>query len=432
MTFTVGTQDKSVFLRRESEARGYSRSFDTVFKSAKGSIMVDADGREYIDFLAGCASLNYGHNDPDMKKALIDHIEQDGLAQGLDLFTTSKRAFLRSFERLILEPRELDYKVQFCGPTGTNAVEAAMKLARKVTKRTNIIAFTNGYHGVSMGALAATGNKKNRVGAELGLSGVSRAAFDGYLGDGYDTADILEKMLSDPSGGIDEPAAIILEVVQGEGGLNAATATWTQKIAAVAKRHGALLIVDEIQSGCGRTGTFFAFETLGIVPDLVTLSKSISGYGLPMALLLIRPEHDIWRPAEHNGTFRGNNHAFVTARIALEKFWFDTALMDQVAAKSKLVTQRLQRIADLIPEARLKGRGMMQGVDVGSGGLAEVICRRAFADGLIIETSGAYHEVIKILAALTTPEEQLIRGFDILEAATRMTMAARSRTADAA
>jgi diaminobutyrate-2-oxoglutarate transaminase len=431
MTFTVGTQDKSIFLRRESEARGYSRSFDVVFKSAKGSLMIDADGREYVDFLAGCASLNYGHNDPDMKKALIDHIEQDGLAQGLDLFTTSKRAFLRSFERLVLEPRGFDYKVQFTGPTGTNAVEAAMKLARKVTKRTNIIAFTNGYHGVTAGALAATGNKKNRVGPEIVLTGVSRAAFDGYLGDGYDTADILEKMLSDPSSGIDEPAAILFEPVQGEGGLNAASVKWMQKIAAIAKRHGALLIADEIQTGCGRTGTFFAFEAAGIEPDLVTLSKSISGYGLPMALLLIKPEHDVWRPAEHNGTFRGNNHAFVTARIALEKFWFDGALMEQVAHKASIITERLQRIADMIPDARLKGRGMMQGVDVGSGGLAEVICRRAFADGLIIETSGPNHEVIKVLAALTISEAELKQGFDILENAVRITMAARSRAAAA-
>src|SRR5688572_15471757 len=298
MTFTVGTQDKSVFLRRESEARGYSRSFDVVFKAAKGSLMIDADGREYIDFLAGCASLNYGHNDPDMKKALLDHIEQDGISHGLDLFTTAKREFLNSFEKIILEPRGMDHRVQFTGPTGANAVEAALKLARKVTKRTNVIAFTNGYHGVTAGALAATGNKKNRVGPEIVLTGVSRAAYDGYLGDGYDTTDILEKMLSDPSSGIDEPAAILFEPIQGEGGLNAAGIKWMQKLAAIAKRHGALLIADEIQTGCGRTGTFFAFEVAGIHPDLVTVSKSIPGSALPRALCLTKPGPDICRPAE--------------------------------------------------------------------------------------------------------------------------------------
>jgi diaminobutyrate-2-oxoglutarate transaminase len=426
MTFHSRIQDTAVFLRRESEARGYSRSFDVVFKAARGATMVREDGREYIDFLAGCASLNYGHNDPDMKAALIEHLLQDGLAQGLDLFTTSKRAFLKAFECLILGPRQLDYKIQFVGPTGTNAVEAAMKLARKVTKRTNIISFTNGYHGVSLGALAATGNKKNRMGPEQPLAGVQRAAFDGYFGEGVDTAMMLDKMLSDPSSGVDAPAAILLECVQGEGGLNAASAEWVQAIAAVAKRHGALLIVDEIQTGCGRTGTFFSFEALGVVPDLVTLSKSISGFGLPMALLLVKPEYDIWKPAEHNGTFRGNNHAFVTARVALEKFWSDDSFQKSIAARAEIVTRRLGEIAALIPGAKLKGRGMMQGVDVGTGELAELICTRCFASGLIVETSGAYHQVIKILAPLTIPTAMLERGLDIIEASVKA--ATRSET----
>jgi len=428
MTFHSRIQDTAVFQRRESEARGYCRSFDIVFKSASGSTMVREDGRSYIDFLAGCASLNYGHSDPDMKAALIKHIEEDGLAQGLDLFTTSKRAFLRTFERLILEPRDLDYKIQFCGPTGTNAVEAAMKLARKVTKRTNIIAFTNGYHGVSLGALAATGNKKNRMGPEQPRGGVSRAPFDGYYGEGIDTAMMLEKMLSDPSSGIDEPAAILLECVQGEGGLNAASAEWVQKIARIAKKHGALLIVDEIQTGCGRTGTFFSFEALGIVPDLVTLSKSISGFGLPMALLLIKPEFDIWKPAEHNGTFRGNNHAFVTARVAIEKFWSDESFMGDIAVRAALVNTRLRDIQAIVPGSKLKGRGMMQGIDVGTGELAEEICQKCFAEGLIVETSGAHHQVIKILAALTIPMEQLAKGLDIIEAAAREVVTTETET----
>ena len=419
MTYHFQLPDTSIFGRRESEARGYCRSFDVVFKSAQNATMVREDGTAYIDFLAGCASLNYGHNDPDMKAALIRHIEADGLAQGLDLFTTSKRAFLRSFERLILEPRKLDHKVQFCGPTGTNAVEAAMKLARKVTRRTNIIAFTNGYHGVSLGALAATGNRKNRMGPEQPRTGVSRAPFDGYFGPDIDTALMLEQMLADPSGGIDEPAAILLECVQGEGGLNVASAQWVQRIARIARKHGALLIVDEIQTGCGRTGTFFSFEALGIVPDLVTLSKSVSGFGLPMALLLIKPEYDIWKPAEHNGTFRGNNHAFVTARVALEKFWSDDSFKGEIAIRAALVNTRLRDIQAIVPGARLKGRGMMQGLDVGTGELADAICSRCFAAGLIVETSGAHHQVIKILAPLTIPMEMLARGLDIIETAAR-------------
>ena len=327
----------------------------SVFDTARGSLITDELGRQYVDFLAGCASLNYGHNDPDMKQALLDHIMRDGIAHGLDLFTPAKRKFLEDFESLILEPRGLDYRVQFTGPTGANAVEAALKLARKVTGRTNVIAFTNGFHGVTMGALAATGNKFHRMGPAIPLNGVSRLPYDGYLGKDVDTAEVLERMLADPSSGLDAPAAILLETVQGEGGLNAASPSWLRRMARLAERHGALLIVDDIQAGCGRTGTFFSFEGTGIVPDLVVLSKSLSGFGLPMALLLIRPQHDIWRPAEHNGTFRGNTHAFVTAQVALRKFWSDDAFAPRIAAKAAHVGGPSHRHD--IPDPRLPRQG---------------------------------------------------------------------------
>jgi diaminobutyrate-2-oxoglutarate transaminase len=420
----------SVFNRRESNVRSYCRRLDGVFDTASGSTITDESGRQYVDFLAGCASLNYGHNDPDMKQALLDHIMRNGIAHGLDLFTPAKRRFLEDFENLILEPRGLDYRLQFTGPTGANAVEAALKLARKVTGRTNVIAFTNGFHGVTMGALAATGNKFHRMGPAIPLHGVSRLPYDGYLGQELDTADVLERMLSDPSSGLDAPAAILLETVQGEGGLNAASPSWLRRIAGLAERHGALLIIDDIQAGCGRTGTFFSFEGLGIVPDLVVLSKSLSGFGLPMALLLIRPQHDIWRPAEHNGTFRGNTHAFVTARAALRKFWSNDAFAQQVSSKAAHVADRLTTMTSLVPGSRVKGRGMMIGIDVGSGEMAEAICRRCFDDGLIIETSGAYDEVVKILAPLTTPDDVLDYGLDILEAAIHATANAHAAAAE--
>lgn len=409
--------DRSVFVRRESRVRSYCRSFNAVFTSANGSIIRDTKGREYIDFLAGCGSLNYGHNDPDMTAALIDYIKRSGVALGLDLFTTAKGGFLKAFEQLILYPRDLNYRVQFTGPTGANAVESALKLARKVTRRHNVIAFTNGFHGVSLGALAATGSSHHRM--SMPLTGVSRAASDGYFGPECDTAAMLDRMLSDPSSGLDAPAAILLETVQGEGGLNAASAGWIKRIAALSKKHGALLIIDDIQAGCGRTGTFFSFEGMDIVPDIVTLSKSLSGYGLPMAIVMIRREHDRWRPAEHNGTFRGNAHAFVTARVALEKFWSGNEFSLEIERKSRHLSERLKTIAAALPDARLKGRGMMQGIDVGSGELAADVCRACFANGLIIETSGPYDEVVKVLAPLTTPVDILDRGLDILDAAVR-------------
>lgn len=416
---STNTSISPIFKRRESEARSYCRGFNTVFASAQGSEMVAEDGTRYIDFLAGCSSLNYGHNDADMKEALIAHLQSDGVAHGLDMHTDTKAGFLETFERIILKPRNMDHKLMFTGPTGANAVEAAMKIARKATGRTNVIAFTNGFHGVTQGALAATGNGYHRGGAGVGLNNVTRMPFDGYMGGKTDTADYLEAMLNDPSSGVDAPAAILLETVQGEGGLNAASAAWVRRVAKLAKEAGALLIIDDIQAGCGRTGTFFSFEEMGVTPDIVTLAKSVSGFGLPLAMVLVKPEYDVMGPAEHNGTFRGNTHAFVTARVALEKFWSDTAFQKDIARRALMVEETLNEIADMVPGARLKGRGMMRGVDVGSGDLAAEICARSFKNGLIVETSGPEDEVVKILAPLTTPDEQLAAGLSILLDAAR-------------
>ncbi|QDY71644.1 diaminobutyrate--2-oxoglutarate transaminase [Qingshengfaniella alkalisoli] len=415
---TVTTGDKSIYTRRESEARSYCRAFDTVFTKASGSILTDAEGNDYIDFLAGCSSLNYGHNDPDMKAALIEHISRDGVTHGLDMHTDAKSAFLRAYENTILRPRRMDHKVMMTGPTGTNAVEAAIKLARKITGRRNVIAFTNAFHGMTLGALALTGNSGKRDGAGgTSLNDVTHLPFDGAMGEGVDTLEHIEWMLSNPSSGVDAPAAFIVEPVQGEGGLNAASKEWMQGIARIAKEQGALLIIDDIQAGCGRTGTYFSTEDFGIDPDMITQAKSFSGMGLPFAALLIKPELDVWKPAEHNGTFRGNNHAFVTARVALEKFWKDKSFEKDVQRKSELLGARLKSIADHIPGATLKGRGMMQGIDVGSGDLAGDICATCFENGLIIETSGAHDEVVKVLCPLTISDELLEKGLDILAGA---------------
>lgn len=415
MTFSSSMKPMATFQRVESQVRSYSRSFPKVFDKALGATIYDIDERAYTDFLAGCSTLNYGHNDPDLKAALIEYVSANGIAHGLDMFTDAKEHFLATFERLILKPRGMGHHVQFTGPTGANAVEAALKLARKVTGRTNVIAFTNGFHGVTLGALAATGNSKHRDGAATPLSGVSRAAYDGYFGADIDTADMLERQLSDPSSGFDAPAAIIVETVQGEGGLNAASAEWLGKVQAIARKHGALFIIDDIQAGCGRTGGFFSFDGMGLSPDIVTLAKSLSGMGLPLALTLIKPEFDIWKPAEHNGTFRGNNHAFVTAAAALDKFWADDQFQNAVARKAQYLAERLMAIADR-HDLSIKGRGMMLGVDAGSGEQAEAICKACFAEGLIIETSGSFDEVVKVLAPLTISNEQFAAGLDVLEA----------------
>ena len=401
------------FARRESEIRSYCRSFPVVFERAQGAELIAGDGRRYIDFLAGCSTLNYGHNDPDMKRALVDYIQQDGVAHGLDMYTEAKAAFIEAFEKIVLQPRGLDYRLQFTGPTGANAVEAALKLARKVTGRHGVVAFTNGFHGVTLGALACTGNGYHRGGAGVPLEGVTRMPYDGFLEEGVDGLAMVERMLDNPSGGIEAPAAFIVETVQGEGGLNVASADWLRGLERLARKHGSLLIVDDIQAGCGRTGSFFSFEQMGISPDVVTMAKSLSGMGLPFALVLLKPEHDVWGPAEHNGTFRGNNHAFVTARVALEKFWRDDAFAEAVRAKGDHLAERLSRIAQKHGYTT-KGRGMFRGIDVREGDAASAICAACFEQGLIIETSGAHDEVVKVLAPLTIEPEQLDTGLDIL------------------
>jgi diaminobutyrate-2-oxoglutarate transaminase len=410
---------RTIFDTLESEVRTYARSFPLIVDRALGVELIDTSGRRYLDFLAGAGSLNYGHNNPVFRRALIDYIEHDGIALSLDLHTVAKQRFLEAFQEIILKPRGLDYVVQFTGPTGTNAVEAAMKLARKVTGRTNIVSFTNGFHGVSMGALTATGNHHNRGGAGIPLYGTSVMPFDGYFGKGVDTIRYIDRILSDPSGGVDYPAAVILETVQGEGGLNAASAAWLKRLQALCRQKGILLIVDDIQSGCGRTGTFFSFEPAGLKPDIVTLSKSISGYGLPFSLVLIQRELDVWKPGEHNGTFRGNNHAFVTATAALEHYWRTKDFADQVQAKGAYLGRRLQAFVDrFAPDVvETRGRGMMRGIRLADPQRAAAVTANAYARGLIIERCGPYDEVIKCLMPLTIRATELDEGLDMLEQA---------------
>lgn len=406
----------SIFERRESQVQSYARSFPVVFDRAEGATLYDEKGNAYIDFLAGAGSLNYGHNDPDMRDALVEYLASGSITHGLDMHTRAKGKFLTAFEDIILKPRGMDYVLQFTGPTGANAVEAALKLARKVTGRSNIISFTNGFHGVTLGALAATGNEHHRGAAGVDMPGATPMPYDGYLGHGIDSTEYLDRVIGDPSSGVDHPAAVIVECVQGEGGLTAARIEWLQNLQKVCRKHNVMLIVDDIQAGCGRTGTFFSFEPAGIKPDIVTLSKSLSGFGLPFAVTLIDRDLDVWDPGEHNGTFRGNNHAFVTATAALEKFWKDDAFAKSVCEKGDLLKKGFKAIADTHGDhvIELRGRGMMQGIVVESGDLAGRIVAEAFKRGLVIETSGAHGEVVKCLASLTITEDELTRGLEIL------------------
>jgi len=413
--------DLSIFDQYESNVRGYIRAFPALFATARGSRLVAVDGTEFIDFFAGAGTLNYGHNNRAFKPAILEYLERDGILHGLDMATEAKAAFIEAFESRLLAPRGLDYKLQFTGPTGANAMEAALKIARIKTGRPNVVAFTHGYHGLSLGALAATANADYRRFAGAPLGGVAFAPFDGYHGPDVDTVAILERLLGDPSSGVDAPAAIVLETIQGEGGVNAASAEWLQRIRALATQVGAAFIVDDIQAGCGRSGDFFSFEFAGLDPDIVVLSKSLSGYGLPMSLVALKPEYDIWSPGGHTGTFRGNNLAFVGARAAIDTYWSDATFSVDVKRKGDVLRARLDAIAAEHPDRlTARGRGMFQGLaNESDPGFAKRVSQHAFAHGLVIETAGARDEVVKFLPALTIPDEDLAAGIDIVEAAVR-------------
>jgi diaminobutyrate-2-oxoglutarate transaminase len=404
------------FERLESAVRSYCRSFPVVFTSASGATLVDEDGREYLDFFAGAGALNYGHNPPAMKQAIIDYLQGDGILHSLDLATGAKRRFLERFEEVILRPRGLEYRVQFPGPTGTNAVEAALKLARKVTGRQMVACFANGYHGMTLGALAVTGNAAKRRGAGVPLLHALSLPFDGDMGPGVDTLDYFEQMLDNPGSGVELPAAVILETVQAEGGVKVASASWLRRLERMARAHGILLIADDIQVGCGRTGRFFSFEEAGIRPDIVCLSKSISGAGLPMALVLIRPDLDVWAPGEHNGTFRGNNLAFVAAAEALT-WWEDDSFSTDIARKSARIAARLGEMSARYPAARahVRGRGLILGLCCRVPGFAGEVSAEAFSRGLVVETAGPHDEVLKLLPPLTVSDVQLEQALDIIE-----------------
>ena len=403
----------------ESRVRSYSRSFPVVFSNAKGSTLIDAEGREYLDFFAGAGVLNYGHNNPALKQPLLAYIEAENITHSLDMATEAREHFLETLHDIILEPRGLNYKVLFPGPTGTNCVEAALKLSRKATGRSTVVSFTNGFHGMTLGALAVTGNAVKRRGAGTNLDDVVFMPYDGFMGANHDTLDFLSRMLSDGGSGLDTPAAAIVETVQGEGGLNVASVEWLRRLAGICREHDIRLIVDDIQTGCGRTGTFFSFEPAGIIPDFVCLSKAIGGYGLPMSIVLVKPEYDQFAPGEHNGTFRGNNLAFVTAAAALEAYWQDDRLAASVREKEQIVQARLRRIAMTMPDLgpEIRGRGLMQGLALRADGAAEAVCARAFKMGLIMETAGPRNEVAKIMPPLIIGDDELETGLSIFETA---------------
>lgn len=404
-----------VFDNLESNVRGYVRSFPAVFQKAKGSKLYDETGSEFIDFFAGAGTLNYGHNNDYLKEAMIGYLESDGILHGLDKATVAKKSFLEKFSSTILEPRNLDYKFQFTGPTGTNAIETALKIVRMVKGRSNVVSFTNAFHGLTMGSTAITGNSFYRDEAFINRINVSFMPYDGYFGPEVNTLDYFRKFLEDKSSGLDLPAAVFVETIQAEGGVNVASKEWLQGLEKLCRDFDMLLVVDEIQVGNGRSGDFFSFEEAGINPDIVTLSKSIGG-GLPLAIVLLKPELDQWKPGEHTGTFRGNNLAFVASAKALE-YWDNDDLGNAVKYKEKILKEELDKLVKKYPELNgtVKGRGLIYGIHIPVKNFPSELSAQCFENGLVIELAGADDDVLKFLPPLVIEEEVLREGIAIVD-----------------
>lgn len=420
----------------ESSARTYASTFPRMFTSAKGAWVSDSEGREYLDCLSNAGTLALGHNHPEVKDAVRTFLESDHLQQALDLATPAKYAFVKQLFSLLPEELRTNGKIQFCGPTGADAVEAALKLTKHHTDRPGILAFQGGYHGMTAGALAAMGNLRPK--ASQWLSGVHFMPYPYALRcpfgtDGSQTdklsIDYLRNVLSDPESGVTRPAAVIVEVVQGEGGCIPASAHWLRELRHITRQHDVALIVDEVQTGLGRTGHMFAIQDAGIVPDVLVLSKAIGG-GYPMSVMIYHKRLDTWLPGMHAGTFRGNQIGMVAGTVAMQIIQRD-GLAGQAARRGELLMAGLQRIAHDFPFlAEVRGRGLMVGVEVAytdsalrpapaDAALAKAIKKQCFEQGLILETGGRHGAVLRFLPPLIITESEIGAVLDRFESSVR-------------
>lgn len=400
----------------ESQVRSYCRHFPAVFTTARGAMMYDEEGNAYIDFFCGAGALNYGHNNPYIKEKMVEYLMSDGIIHSMDMYTVPKRTFLETLQERILKPRGFDYKVMCCGPTGTNGVEAALKLARKVTGRSNVFAFMGCFHGMTLGALSLTTESYARNGAGVPLGNVTHIPAP-YMFPELDVIAYMQRLLDDDHSGVSKPAALVMETVQAEGGIYPFSPEFLRGCRKFCDDNGILLIVDDIQAGICRTGTFFSFERGGIHPDMVVLSKSIGG-SMPLTLLLIKPDEDIFGPAEHNGTFRGNQLSFVAGNAGLE-FLLENNLEAETQRKGKLVEEFIQR--EILPlDSRLtyRGIGLMWGIDcaqLGGDAFSHAVTKACFDRKLIIERAGRDSSVVKLMPTLVIEDEVLLKGLRILK-----------------
>ena len=425
--------------QRESNARVYPRHFPFAVAEAAGSFVRDLDGNVFIDFLAGAGVLSFGHNHPELVAAAT---EQMGVfTHGLDMASPAKDAFTEAQLSMLPAGMRDRVKIQFCGPTGANAVDAAIKLVKTATGRGDIIAFSGGFHGSTHAAMAMTGNLSQKRPIANGMPGVHFFPFScGGVPAGVDPLSwdatavaLLEQALSDPNGGIPLPAAVIMEMVQGEGGVNPASVRFAQRVRRLTRELGVPLIVDEVQTGCGRTGSWFAFEHYDIEPDVIVASKALSGMGLPVAIIIYQRELDVWRPGAHTGTFRGNQLAFAAGVKAVEMFRRDD-ILGNVRARGEQISRRLAPLCSHPGVVEVRGRGLMWGIELralgegrSAGQFAEQVQARALRTGLILELGGRDDRVVRMLPPLNVTEQVTDLALTILERAVETSYRSASR-----
>jgi diaminobutyrate-2-oxoglutarate transaminase len=423
---------------RESSARTYANAVDRVISRGQGSRLFDTEGREYLDFLSAAGTLALGHNHPYVTAKVREFLDGGQIQQGLDLTTPAKYEFLQQLYAQLPRLFARRAKVQFCGPTGADAVEAALKLLKTATGRRTVLSFHGAYHGMTAGALALTGNRT----AKEQVSGLMpdvhflpfpypyRCPFG--LG-GKDSSRVslayIERLLRDPENGIPTPAALLVEAVQGEGGVIPAPTDWLRGLRALTTELDIPLVIDEIQTGLGRTGTMFAFQAAGIEPDVLLLSKALGG-GFPLSVVLYDEKYDAWQPGAHAGTFRGNQVAMIAGAATMEVIAAER-LVDAAREKGAYLRSRLRDLARAHPEiGDVRGRGLMWGLEIvdpaappdalGSRPVdparARAVKRRCLEYGLILESGGRFGAVLRLLPPLVVTRDELDEMLHALEA----------------
>lgn len=421
----------------ESNARSYPRKFPFALKKSKGSWIEDVEGNRYLDVLCGAGTLALGHNDPEINQSIISMIETDQPLHTLDLTTPVKDRFVDTLLNLLPEDMRNNSKVQFCSPSGTDAVDAALKLCKTATGRENVIAFSGAYHGMGHGALSLTGTlgaKENVKGLMPGVHFLPfpysyRCPFGLGGEEGVNAAcNYFERILKDPESGITKPAAVILEPIQGEGGVIPAPAKFLKTIRRVTQELDIPLIVDEIQCGVGRSGKFFAFEYAEITPDVILTSKAIGG-SQPLSVVIYNKKLDKWEPGAHAGTFRGNQIAMMAGTVVMNRV-NDAAFLDNVKTSGTYIKNRFLEFKDkysIIGDVR--GKGLMVGLEIvepngipdhlgslpGSGEIAASIQKKCFEKRLIMEKGGRNGAVMRCLCALNISKEDIDIMLNTLE-----------------